>query len=81
MGEARSLQRELNRITETANTSTSEGLSDVLKGELSVILYRTSFGILSPITVEPVSYSFYFYFSFLMLLYAFGFRGNNSFAL
>lgn len=64
MGEARSLQRELNRITETANTSTSEGLSYVLKGELSVILfpldydlfssfsYRISFGIRSPISKQ-----------------------------
>ncbi|KAL6146739.1 hypothetical protein ACLB2K_057416 [Fragaria x ananassa] len=38
MGEARSLQRELNRITETANTSTSEGLSDVLKGATTALL-------------------------------------------
>ncbi|KAL6142787.1 hypothetical protein ACLB2K_061063 [Fragaria x ananassa] len=38
MGEARSLQRDLNRITETANTSTSEGLSYVLKGATTALL-------------------------------------------
>ncbi|KAM5561511.1 hypothetical protein ABKV19_022220 [Rosa sericea] len=38
MGKARSLQRDLNRITETANTSTPKGLSYVLTGAMTALL-------------------------------------------
>lgn len=38
---ARSLQRDLDRIAETADTSTSEGLNYVLTGEAGLITDRS----------------------------------------